>query len=383
MVGNEDLPIADYTLGFFDNLGYPVPNQDGSRKLVKKVKVLEDKLKGRKRIKFVGMTCSDNEGGCEQLWIHLIQAEVISTSSSVPTDEFAGGSNVLVGATTGPSADPSNKEEQAELDKEREEMQKKRQQDVLNSAKYYTDSDWSDIMSQVHANQGLTADLLGPYVTEDNFAERMVALIAKRRRDFEHREGPFSEANHRGCEVLLNCSTTQHTGSSVRRLYMKEAVLETVGGLVANIFCRLRKYPLSVKLIDMVCLIICWKFVRNSGVMKFTTAVQLIVFLKKQIDDSRHPKVHDCPCLDADFLVADSKFMKVAFGVGFKMLLFNPLVFSMKDLSRNLKLTVSNSSLGEDFPTGKDNVIVSTGRTKVIPAGRTKVIPGSIMLTTS
>ncbi|GJR21442.1 putative ribonuclease H-like domain-containing protein [Tanacetum coccineum] len=54
------------------------------------------------------------------------------------------------------------------------------------------------------------------------------------------------------------------------------------------------------------------------------------------------------PCFNADFLVADSKFMKVAFGVGFKMLLFNPLVFSMKDLSRNLKLTMSNSSLGED-----------------------------------
>ncbi|GJY01162.1 hypothetical protein Tco_0359314, partial [Tanacetum coccineum] len=54
------------------------------------------------------------------------------------------------------------------------------------------------------------------------------------------------------------------------------------------------------------------------------------------------------PCLDADFLVADSKYMKVDFGVGFKMLLFNPLVFSTTDLSRNLKLTVSNSSLGED-----------------------------------
>ncbi|GJZ11137.1 hypothetical protein Tco_0545896 [Tanacetum coccineum] len=63
-------------------------------------------------------------------------------------------------------------------------MQKKRQQDVLHSAKYYTDSDWTDIMGQVHANQGLTADLLGPDVNEDNFAERMVALIAKRRRDF-------------------------------------------------------------------------------------------------------------------------------------------------------------------------------------------------------
>ncbi|GKD31634.1 hypothetical protein Tco_1242412, partial [Tanacetum coccineum] len=81
---------------------------------------------------------------------------------------------------------------------------------------------------------------------------------------------------------------------------------------------------------------------------ELTTAVQLIAFLKKQLADSRRPQVHDCPCLDADFLVADSKFMKVAFGVGFKMLLFNPLVLSTKDLSRNLKLTMSNSSLGED-----------------------------------
>ncbi|GJY99328.1 hypothetical protein Tco_0516758, partial [Tanacetum coccineum] len=31
------------------------------------------------------------------------------------------------------------------------------------------------------------------------------------------------------------------------------------------------------------------------------------------------------PYLDVDFLVADSKFMKVAFGVDLKILLFNPL----------------------------------------------------------
>ncbi|GJT99492.1 hypothetical protein Tco_1109831 [Tanacetum coccineum] len=76
-------------------------------------------------------------------------------------------------------------EEQAELAREQEEMKKKRQEDVINSAKYYTDADWSDIMGQVHANQGLTADLLGPDVNEDNFAARMVALIAERRRQFE------------------------------------------------------------------------------------------------------------------------------------------------------------------------------------------------------
>ncbi|GKB58618.1 hypothetical protein Tco_0914804 [Tanacetum coccineum] len=206
-------------------------------KLVKKVKLLEDKLKGRKR-KFV-MTDSDKEEDAEQDVDPLIKlakaaataaaASAVPTggshdadippSSYIPSDEFAGGSDVPAGATTGPSADPSNKgksplleedppvrertfrqreedrlgeeaarrmyeEEQAELEREREEMQRKRQQDVLNSAKYYTDSDWTDIMGQVHANQGLTADLLGPDVNEDNFAERMVALIAKRRRDF-------------------------------------------------------------------------------------------------------------------------------------------------------------------------------------------------------
>ncbi|GJZ58846.1 anticodon-binding aminoacyl-tRNA synthetase, class 1a [Tanacetum coccineum] len=203
-------------------------------KLVKKVKLLEDKLKGRKR-KFV-LTDSDKEEDAEQdvdPLIKLAKAAAaasavptggsheadIPTSSSVPTDEFAGGSDVPAGVTTGSSADPSNKgksplveedppvrertfrqreedrlgveaarrmyeEEQAELEREREELQKKRQQDVLNSAKYYTDSDWTDIMGQVHANQGLNAGLLGSNVTEDNFAERMVALIAKRRREF-------------------------------------------------------------------------------------------------------------------------------------------------------------------------------------------------------
>ncbi|GKD57965.1 reverse transcriptase domain-containing protein, partial [Tanacetum coccineum] len=66
-----------------------------------------------------------------------------------------------------------------------ETKMRKRQEDVLNSAKYYTDDDWIHIMGQVHANQGLTADLLGPDVTEENFAERMVKVIAKRRRQFE------------------------------------------------------------------------------------------------------------------------------------------------------------------------------------------------------
>ncbi|GJZ35007.1 hypothetical protein Tco_0580824 [Tanacetum coccineum] len=638
----------------------------------------------------------------------------IPPDSSIPSDEFAGGFDVPAGTTTGPSVDPSNKgksplveedppvrertfrqreedrlgeeaarrlyeEEQNELEREREEMRRKRQHDVLNSAKYYTDSDWTDIMGQVHANQGLTADLLGPDVTEDNFAERMVALIAKRRREFvvqrfkdklnkpmtyaqqkafmrtfvknqsstiyttgwtmkhvksfsddqlktefdkirtaaadlqsqnirrslkrpgadleqasskksKSTEAPKSDvpddsqqpsvevpsqtATIEDVEVPSTTAyTAQHTGSSFKKvgtrkkrlgqkgvhpshstipieegdpeaehkmclkyasdadsasdddtpvnlhavvdwellptglgwinvIYRKDnsrkcftslreilhlvtrADLMTiygrvmtfyqdkkaagvglvlwgdlkvlmdspevndVGGLVVHMFVN-KKYPLSFNLIERMLdhqLEICHETVGNE----LTTAVQLIAFLKKQIADSRRPKVHDwymtrmelnrfndtlkiieslkltkvsrpiilrwfaihhgvtflvprnvlahkqtlcgkgisnpfgCqssmdltlpgPCLDVDFLVADSKFMKVAFGVDFKMLLFNPLVFSTKDLSRNLKLTVSNSSLGEDFPTGKDNVIVSAGRTNVIPAGSTILV---------
>ncbi|GKD22414.1 hypothetical protein Tco_1224117 [Tanacetum coccineum] len=90
-------------------------------KLVKRVKLLEDKLKGRKR-KFV-LTDSDKEEDAEldvDPLIKLAKAAAtaaaasavptggsheadIPPSSSIPTDEFAGGSDVPAGATTGPS----------------------------------------------------------------------------------------------------------------------------------------------------------------------------------------------------------------------------------------------------------------------------------------
>ncbi|GKF34525.1 hypothetical protein Tco_0107725, partial [Tanacetum coccineum] len=104
------------------------------------------------------------------------QATEFPPSSSIHTDAF-----VPTGTASDFSTDPSNK---GKSPMRQEELKKKRLEDVINSAKYYTDADWSDIMGQVHANQGLTADLLGPDVNEDNFPERMVALIAKRRREF-------------------------------------------------------------------------------------------------------------------------------------------------------------------------------------------------------
>ncbi|GJR09387.1 putative ribonuclease H-like domain-containing protein [Tanacetum coccineum] len=209
--------------------------KDVMGKLVKRVKFLESKLKARGRN--VILSESDNEEDEEQdvdSLIKLAKASAFAVdtssvpadatqenefppSSSIPTDAFVHGNAVPAGAASDFSADPSNKgkspmveedppikersfrqmeedrlgaeaarklyeEEQAELAREQEELKKKRQEDVINSAKYYNDDAWSDIMGQVHANKGLTADLLGPDVNEDNFAVWMAAIIAERRR---------------------------------------------------------------------------------------------------------------------------------------------------------------------------------------------------------
>ncbi|GJS81257.1 putative ribonuclease H-like domain-containing protein [Tanacetum coccineum] len=227
-IGSLESELQAHKLLFKDVMG----------RLVKRVKILESKLKARGRN--VILSESDNEEDEEQDVDSLIklakaaaiaadtssvpadaaQATEFPPSSSIPTDAFVHGNVVPTGTASDFSADPSNKgkspmveedppikersfrqmeedrlgaeaarklyeEEQAELARVQEEMNKKRQEDVINSAKYYTDADWSDIMGQVHANQGLTADLLGPNVNADNFAERMVALIAERRRTFE------------------------------------------------------------------------------------------------------------------------------------------------------------------------------------------------------
>ncbi|GJU15572.1 hypothetical protein Tco_1143538 [Tanacetum coccineum] len=76
--------------------------------------------------------------------------------------------------------------------------------------------------------------------------------------------------------------------------YSGAHVLETVDGLILHMFVD-KKYPLSVNLIEWMLdhqLEICQDSVFNE----LTTAVQLIAFLKKQISNSRRPKVHDWYC---------------------------------------------------------------------------------------
>nr|GEV98090.1 putative ribonuclease H-like domain-containing protein [Tanacetum cinerariifolium] len=66
-------------------------------------------------------------------------------------------------------------------EEDRLEAQRKRQQEVLDSAKVYNEDDWLNIRAQVEANASLSKTLLGDDVTEDNFLARIVALIKKKR----------------------------------------------------------------------------------------------------------------------------------------------------------------------------------------------------------
>ncbi|GJV02166.1 hypothetical protein Tco_1335735 [Tanacetum coccineum] len=194
--------------------------KDVMGKLVKRVKFLESKLKARRRN--VILSESDNEEDEEQDVDSLIklakaaaiaadtssvpadatQATAFPPSSSIHTDAFVHGNDVPTGTASDFSADPSNKgkspmveedppiEERSFRQMEEDRLgadaaRKLYEEEQAELARYYTDADWSDIMGQVHANQGLTADLLGPDVNEENFAERMVAIIAERRRQFE------------------------------------------------------------------------------------------------------------------------------------------------------------------------------------------------------
>ncbi|GJR96042.1 hypothetical protein Tco_0268216 [Tanacetum coccineum] len=89
----------------------------------------------------------------------------------------------------------------------------------------------------------------------------------------------------------------QHTWSIQNwKLYSFSGVhvLEIVSGLVIYMFVD-KKYPLTINLIERMLdhqLKICHGTVGNE----LTTAVQLIAFLKKQISDSKRPKVHEWYC---------------------------------------------------------------------------------------
>nr|GFB31201.1 JmjC domain-containing protein [Tanacetum cinerariifolium] len=205
-------------------------------KLVKKVKALEVKLKTKKR-KMVGSDSDQEEGGKQDVYLDALRAlanaamtidsnissggtsQIPAASPSVPTagppdasTVLLGTSAVPIGALTVPAGSPSVPDnvpssvahaEQANFDRQRAELQRWRQEEVLDSAMYYTEADCLNIMAQVEANASLFKSLLGDDVSEDNFPARMSALIKRKRQALaaklaqERQNRPMTQAQQR------------------------------------------------------------------------------------------------------------------------------------------------------------------------------------------
>ncbi|GJU38107.1 reverse transcriptase domain-containing protein [Tanacetum coccineum] len=69
-------------------------------------------------------------------------------------------------------------------EEEMTEQQKKRQAEVLESAKYYTKEDWDIIRANVESNAELSKILLGENEPGEDFATRMVNLLNQRKKFF-------------------------------------------------------------------------------------------------------------------------------------------------------------------------------------------------------
>nr|GEY56822.1 putative ribonuclease H-like domain-containing protein [Tanacetum cinerariifolium] len=232
-------------------------------KLVKKVKAMEVKLKTKKR-KMVVSDSAQEDGGKQDVDLDALRAlanaamtvdsnippggasHTPAASTSVPAAVPTGALTVPAGSLSVPADVPpsvapagvSNKrkslmlkedipvkartfkrmqedilveqaakrlhdEEQAQLDRQRAELQRRRQQEVLDSAMYYTKEDWIHIRAQVEANASLFKTLLGDDVSGDNFPARMAALIKRKKQALaeklakERRNRPMTQAQQR------------------------------------------------------------------------------------------------------------------------------------------------------------------------------------------
>ncbi|GKE87834.1 hypothetical protein Tco_1565309, partial [Tanacetum coccineum] len=110
-----------------------------------------------------------------------------------------------------------------------------------------------------------------------------------------------------------------------------------------------------------------------------TTAVQLIAFLKKQISDSKRPKVHDWFLLLVFMLLQRLSLAILQFLIHEVWSWFQDVAAQSSRIVTTSRYVVPTGRVkvpaGRDIvPTGKDNVIVSAGRSKVNPAGRTRLV---------
>nr|GEU37362.1 synaptobrevin, longin-like domain protein [Tanacetum cinerariifolium] len=116
-------------------------------------------------------------------------------------------------------------EEQAHVDRQRADVQRRRQQEVLASAMYYTEADWINIMAQVEANASLSKTLLGDDVSEDNFLAKIAALIKRKQQALAEKLA----------KEMRNRPMTQGQQRTYMRQFVKNQKFEKIQKTISNI----------------------------------------------------------------------------------------------------------------------------------------------------
>nr|GEY97762.1 putative ribonuclease H-like domain-containing protein [Tanacetum cinerariifolium] len=188
--GIDDLPIAKIYSGM-DNLCTKSGSWDqfGSPLAVALVCLFDGRqfnwlnFEGHPMPLLAAMLSQDQEGEGTG-----VAAQAVTVDSNISPggafDNPAASTSVPADVPTGvapPGCTRLHDEEQAQADRQRAELQRRRQQEVLASAMYYTEADWINIMAQVEANASLSKTLLGDDVSKDNFPARMAALIKRKK----------------------------------------------------------------------------------------------------------------------------------------------------------------------------------------------------------
>nr|GEW41404.1 hypothetical protein [Tanacetum cinerariifolium] len=166
----------------------------GPLKLPLQVKAMEVKLRTTKK-KMVVSDSDQEEGGKQDVDLDALLAlanVAVTVDSNIPP---GGASNNPTASTSVPVDVPTSAKvptgstsvradvptSVAPADRQRADLQRKRQQEVLALPMYYTEADWINIMGQVEANASFSKTRLGDDFSESNFPARMAALIKRKK----------------------------------------------------------------------------------------------------------------------------------------------------------------------------------------------------------
>ncbi|GJR25479.1 hypothetical protein Tco_1101711 [Tanacetum coccineum] len=110
-------------------------------------------------------------------------------------------------------------EEEEREQRDKAELSSMRQTELDAYARNLTDAEWVDMSTQLNTNPTLAAEILGSDVNDDNFVDRVLELMRKRRKELaaqkakEKREKPMTQAQQRDFmrTFVKNQSTAVYT----------------------------------------------------------------------------------------------------------------------------------------------------------------------------